>query len=49
MVFLPLSVIAYAWFAQERIHVASLCITLFLIGFFTTCVNPRFPSLFLVV
>lgn len=36
MVFLPLSVIAYAWLAQERVHVASLCIALFFIGFFTT-------------
>ncbi|KAN0130193.1 Major facilitator superfamily domain containing protein [Lactarius tabidus] len=36
MVFLPLSVIAYAWLAQEHIHVASLCTALFFIGFFTT-------------
>jgi hypothetical protein len=42
MVFLPLSVIAYAWLAQERVHVASLCIALFFIGFFTTYVNPHY-------
>ncbi|KAI9451117.1 MFS general substrate transporter [Lactarius psammicola] len=35
MVFLPLSVIAYAWLAQERVHVASLCIALFFVGFFS--------------
>ena len=33
MVFLPLSVVAYAWLAQEHVHVASLCVTLFFIGF----------------
>ncbi|KAF8257483.1 MFS general substrate transporter [Lactarius quietus] len=36
MVFLPLSVIAYAWLAQERIHVAALCNALFFMGFFST-------------
>ena len=41
MVFLPLSVIAYAWLAHGRIHVASLCVALFFIGFFTTYVNPH--------
>ncbi|KAH9028700.1 major facilitator superfamily domain-containing protein [Lactarius pseudohatsudake] len=35
MVFLPLSVVAYAWLAQERVHVASLCTALFFIGFFS--------------
>ena len=34
MIFLPLFVIAYAWLAQKRVHVASLCTTLFFIGFF---------------
>ncbi|KAH9165515.1 MFS general substrate transporter [Lactarius sanguifluus] len=35
MVFLPLSVVAYAWLAQEHVHVASLCTALFFIGFFS--------------
>ncbi|KAH8986090.1 hypothetical protein EDB86DRAFT_2299938 [Lactarius hatsudake] len=35
MVFLPLSVVAYAWLAQERVHVASLCTALFFVGFFS--------------
>jgi hypothetical protein len=42
MVLLPLSAIAYAWFAQKRMQVASLCTALFLIGFFTTYVNPHY-------
>jgi hypothetical protein len=41
MVFLPLLAIAYAWFAQKRMHVTSLCTALFLIGFFTTYVNTH--------
>jgi hypothetical protein len=41
MVFLPLSAIAYAWLAQEHIHVASLCTALFFIGFFTTYVTQH--------
>ena len=40
MIFLPLSVIAYAWLAQKRVHVASLCTTLFFIGFFLM-LDPR--------
>ncbi|KAI9442899.1 MFS general substrate transporter [Lactarius indigo] len=35
MVFLPLSIVAYAWLTQERVHVASLCAALFFIGFFS--------------
>ncbi|KAH9055249.1 major facilitator superfamily domain-containing protein [Lactarius vividus] len=35
MAFLPLSVVAYAWLAQERVHVASLCTALFFVGFFS--------------
>lgn len=36
MVLLPPAVIAYAWLAQERVHVASLCVVLIFIGFFST-------------
>ena len=39
MVFLPLSVVAYAWLAQEHVHVASLCTALFFIGFFSLSVR----------
>lgn len=33
MVWLPLSVIGYAWVCQERVHVAAMCVMLFLAGF----------------
>ncbi|KAI0061746.1 MFS general substrate transporter [Artomyces pyxidatus] len=35
MFLLPLPVIAYAWLAQEHVHVASLCAALFFAGFFS--------------
>ncbi|KAG1879247.1 vacuolar DHA amino acid exporter [Suillus subluteus] len=33
MVWLPLSVIGYAWVCQERVNVAAICVMLFLAGF----------------
>ncbi|KAG1865633.1 MFS general substrate transporter [Suillus tomentosus] len=33
MVWLPLSVIGYAWVCQERVNVAAMCVMLFLAGF----------------
>ncbi|KAG1723841.1 vacuolar DHA amino acid exporter [Suillus paluster] len=33
MVWLPLSVIGYAWVCQERVNVAAVCVMLFLAGF----------------
>jgi hypothetical protein len=39
MVFLPLSVVAYAWLAQKHVHVASLCTALFFIGFFSMSIR----------
>ncbi|KAG1751031.1 vacuolar DHA amino acid exporter [Suillus lakei] len=33
MVWLPLSVIGYAWVCQERVNVAAVCVMLFLTGF----------------
>ncbi|KAI0316276.1 major facilitator superfamily domain-containing protein [Amylostereum chailletii] len=35
MVFFPLPVIAYAWLAQNEVHVAALCVALFFAGFFS--------------
>jgi len=35
MIFLPLSVLGYAWVCQERVHVAAVCVMLFLAGFFS--------------
>jgi len=35
MIWLPLSVIGYAWVCQERVHVAAICVMLFLAGFFS--------------
>ncbi|TDL23222.1 MFS general substrate transporter [Rickenella mellea] len=35
MPFLPLSCVAYAWLCQEKVHVAAVCVSLFLAGFFT--------------
>ncbi|EIN12476.1 MFS general substrate transporter [Punctularia strigosozonata HHB-11173 SS5] len=32
---LPPATIAYAWIAQERVHVAAVCVTLFFCGFFS--------------
>ncbi|KAG2101821.1 uncharacterized protein F5147DRAFT_708164, partial [Suillus discolor] len=33
MVWLPLSVIGYAWVCQERVNIAAMCVMLFLAGF----------------
>ncbi|KAG2145187.1 MFS general substrate transporter [Suillus clintonianus] len=33
MLWLPLSVIGYAWVCQERVHIAAVCVMLFLAGF----------------
>ncbi|KAG2064490.1 MFS general substrate transporter [Suillus decipiens] len=33
MLWLPLSVIGYAWVCQERVHVAAVCVMVFLAGF----------------
>lgn len=35
MFLLPPCVLAYAWLAEERIHIASICVALFFIGFFS--------------
>lgn len=35
MVFLPLSCVAYGWFCEKKIHIAAVCVSLFLAGFFT--------------
>ncbi|KAH7915438.1 MFS general substrate transporter [Hygrophoropsis aurantiaca] len=35
MWWLPPSVIGYAWVCQERVHVAAMCVMLFLAGFFS--------------
>ncbi|EIM87023.1 vacuolar DHA amino acid exporter [Stereum hirsutum FP-91666 SS1] len=35
MFFFPLSVAAYGWLAQERIHIATICVSLFFVGFFS--------------
>ncbi|EIW78231.1 MFS general substrate transporter [Coniophora puteana RWD-64-598 SS2] len=35
MLFFPPSVIGYAWVCQERVHVAAVCVMLFLCGFFS--------------
>jgi hypothetical protein len=47
MVWLPLSVIGYAWVCQERVHVAAMCVMLFLAGFLSMYVT--FVSHFLLV
>ncbi|KAI0316274.1 MFS general substrate transporter [Amylostereum chailletii] len=35
MLFFPFPVIAYAWLAQNKVHVAALCVALFFAGFFS--------------
>ena len=35
MLFLPLSVIAYAWLAEKHTHIAPICVALFFAGFFS--------------
>ena len=32
MPFLPLSAIAYGWVCEEHVHVAAICVVLFLVG-----------------
>lgn len=34
MLLMPLSCIAYGWLCEKRVHVAAVCTTLFLAGFF---------------
>ncbi|KAI0671082.1 major facilitator superfamily domain-containing protein [Trametes maxima] len=38
MLLLPPSVIAYGWICERRIHVAAICVTLFLSGFLSICI-----------
>lgn len=35
MIFLPLTSIAYGWFCEKKIHIAAVCVALFLAGFFS--------------
>ena len=35
MIFLPLSILAYAWLCQKKAHVAAVCVALFFEGFFS--------------
>ena len=35
MPFLPASVIAYGWVCEQHVHVAAICVTLFLSGLFS--------------
>ncbi|KAL4249199.1 MFS transporter superfamily protein [Abortiporus biennis] len=37
-VFLPASVIAYGWICEKHVHVAAICVMLFLSGFFSICI-----------
>ena len=34
MVFLPLTSLAYGWFCEKKVHIAAVCASLFLAGFF---------------
>ena len=36
---LPFTSIAYAWLAEEKIHVATVCAALFFAGFFSVYVD----------
>jgi|SRR6267154_254781 len=47
MVWLPLSVIGYAWVCQERVNVAAVCVMLFLIGFSSMYVHSVLHCLLL--
>ncbi|KAI0643019.1 MFS general substrate transporter [Trametes meyenii] len=38
MLLLPPSVIAYGWICERRLHVAAICVTLFLAGFLSICI-----------
>ncbi|KAI0770404.1 MFS general substrate transporter [Fomes fomentarius] len=38
MPFLPASVIAYGWVCQQHVHVAVICVLLFLSGLFSICI-----------
>ncbi|KAI0629848.1 vacuolar DHA amino acid exporter [Trametes polyzona] len=38
MLFLPPSVIAYGWVCERHVHVAAICVMLFLAGFFSICI-----------
>ena len=46
MIWLPLSLIGYAWVCQERVHVAAICVMLFLAGFFSMYVFVHFAMSF---
>lgn len=39
MIFLPLSCVAYGWLCEKKIHIAAVCASLFLAGFFTMCAS----------
>jgi len=41
---LPPAVIGYAWVCQEHVHVAAICVMLFLSGFFAVYVDMRFAG-----
>ncbi|KAJ8496947.1 hypothetical protein ONZ51_g803 [Trametes cubensis] len=41
MFFLPPSVIAYGWVCERHVHVAAICVMLFLSGFFSIRADPR--------
>ncbi|KAI0643020.1 vacuolar DHA amino acid exporter [Trametes meyenii] len=38
MLFLPPSVIAYGWVCERHVHVAAICVMLFLAGFLSICI-----------
>lgn len=41
MVFLPISSAAFGWVSEKHVHVAAVCVFLFLAGFFSMWVNVR--------
>lgn len=35
MIFLPISILAYAWLCEKKVHVSAVCVALFFEGFFS--------------
>ncbi|KAG0702538.1 vacuolar DHA amino acid exporter [Suillus ampliporus] len=49
MLWLPLSVLGYAWVCQEHVNIAAVCVMLFLTGFLSMCRLFRFTLFFSLI